>query len=134
MAAAAATSYVKLDVICLLIAERTMSLSPACGATAGSLRERFALAPTANKRSAKHPASLFERVLAALTAPLKKFSAALRHRRELEHLARFSDRELRDLAVTRNDIDFALAEPLWRDPATSFRQARSECAGQKNRS
>ncbi len=111
-----------------------MSLSPACGAIAGSLRERAALAPTANKRSSNHPASPFERVLAALIAPLKNFSAALRHRRELEHLARFSDRELRDLAVTRNDIDFALAEPLWRDPAISFRQARSECAEQTSQS
>jgi uncharacterized protein YjiS (DUF1127 family) len=77
-------------------------------------------------------ASSYQRVLAALTARLKKFSAALRHRRELEQLARFSDRELRDLAVTRNDIDFALAEPVWRDPATSFRQARSECVGQNS--
>src|ERR1700691_1324587 len=122
MAAAAATSYVILNLICLLIAERTMSLSPACGAIAGSRRERAAWA--------KHSALPFRYALAALTAPWKKFSAALRHRRELEQLARFGDRELRDLAVTRNDIDFALAEPLWRDPAISFRQARSGCAGQ----
>jgi uncharacterized protein YjiS (DUF1127 family) len=118
-----------LNVICLLTAERTMSLSPVCGAITGSRRERTAWAPTANERSGKHSASPFQHAWAALTAPLKKFSAALRHRRELEQLARFGDRELRDLAVTRNDIDFALAEPLWRDPATSFRQARSGCAG-----
>jgi len=73
-----------------------MSLSPACGTMTSSRRERAAWA--------KHSASPFEHALAALTAPLKKFSAALRHRRELEQLARFGDRELRDLAVTRNDI------------------------------
>jgi uncharacterized protein YjiS (DUF1127 family) len=111
-----------------------MSLSPTCGGIAASLNERAAWAPTANKRSAQRSASPFNHALAALTAPLKKFSAALRHRRELEQLARFGDRELRDLAVTRNDIDFALAEPLWRDPAISFRQARSGCAGQTSKS
>jgi uncharacterized protein YjiS (DUF1127 family) len=111
-----------------------MSLNPACGAITGSRRERTAWAPTSNERSAKHAASGFKHGLAALTAPLKKLSAALRHRRELEQLARFGDRELRDLAVTRNDIDFALAEPVWRDPATSFRQARSGCAGETSKS
>jgi uncharacterized protein YjiS (DUF1127 family) len=125
MAAAAAASYVMLDLICLLTAERTMSLSPACGAITGSRSERAAWA--------KRSVSPFKHALAAFTAPLKKFSAALRHRRELEQLARFGDRELCDLAVTRNDIDFALAETLWRDPATSFRQARSGCAGQTSK-
>ena len=100
-----------------------MSLNPACDAITGSRRERAA--------GAKHSAPPFRHVLAAFIAPLKKFSAALRHRRELEQ---FGDRELRDLAVTRNDIDFALAEPLWRDPATSFRQARSGCAGPTSKS
>ena len=103
-----------------------MSLSPTCGTITSSRRERTAWA--------KHSASPFEYALAALTAPLKKFSAALRHRRELEQLARFGDRELRDLAVTRNDIDFALAEPPWRDPATLFRQTRSGCAGPTSKS
>jgi uncharacterized protein YjiS (DUF1127 family) len=111
-----------------------MSLSPACGAITGSRSERAAWAPTADKRSAKLSASPFKHALAALTEPLKKLSVALRHRRELEQLARFGDRELRDLAVTRNDIDFALAEPPWRDPATLFRQARSGCAGPTSKS
>jgi len=102
-----------------------MSLSPACDTMTNSRREHAAWA--------KHSASPLKHALAALTVPLKKFSAALRHRRELEQLARFGDRELRDLAVTRNDIDFALAEPLWRDPAISFRQARSGCAGQTSK-
>ena len=86
-----------------------MSLSPACGAITGSRSERAAWA--------KRSVSPFTHALAAFTAPMKKFSAALRHRRELEQLARFGDRELCDLAVTRNDIDFALAETLWRDLA-----------------
>lgn len=104
-----------------------MSLSPACGAFSGSICERAAIAPAINERPAEH-SGLLERLAAALIAPFQQFSAALRHRRELEQLARFSDRELRDLAVTRNDIGFALAEPLWRDPAETFRQVRCESA------
>jgi len=100
-----------------------MSFAPACGAVAGPVGERALTAPTANT-----PSTLVKRLFAALRAPFKKLSVALRHRRELEQLASFSDRELRDLAVTRNDIAFALAEPLWHDPAVSFRQVRSKCA------
>jgi uncharacterized protein YjiS (DUF1127 family) len=111
----------------LLKAERAMSVGPARGAFSGSICERAAIAPAVNKRPAEHSA-LLGRLAAALTARFKKISAALRHRRELEQLARFSDRELRDLAVTRNDIGFALAEPLWRDPAETFRQVRCESA------
>jgi len=106
-----------------------MSLSPACGAITGSISERARIHPAARKPTANTSSGFLQRVLAALAATLKKFSAALRHRRELEQLARFSDRELRDIAVTRNDIAFALAEPLWRDPAEAFRQVRSACAG-----
>jgi uncharacterized protein YjiS (DUF1127 family) len=108
----------------LLIEERIMSLSHTVGAVAGC--ERTVL----GKRST----SPYQRALTALTASLKTLSVTLRHRRELEQLARFSDRELRDLAVTRNDVDFALAEPLWRDPAASFSKARSGCAGQNSKS
>jgi uncharacterized protein YjiS (DUF1127 family) len=100
-----------------------MSLAPVRGAFAGSISAGAATTPAANT-----PSAPLKRVFAALRAPFKKLSAALRHRRELEQLARFSDRELRDLAVTRNDVAFALAEPLWRDPAEAFRQVRSNCA------
>ena len=41
---------------------------------------------------------------------------AFRHRRDVEMLARFDDRMLADIGLTRNDLHSALAEPFWRDP------------------
>ena len=101
-----------------------MSLNSACGAITGSMSRR-----AATKSSATKPTALLGRVFAGVAAQLEKLSTALRHRRELEQLAAFSDRELRDLAVTRNDIAFALAEPFWRDPAVALRQARRPLFG-----
>lgn len=99
-----------------------MSLNTTCGAIAVPVsRTTSSRAGTASAR--KSP-TLLERAFAALAAQREKLSTAIRHRRELEQLARFNDRELRDLAVTRNDIAFALSEPLWRDPAVALRQAR----------
>jgi uncharacterized protein YjiS (DUF1127 family) len=111
----------------LLKTERAMSLNPACDAVTGAMPARAVVDPAASLSPAKQRPPFGKRLSAAMTASFKNFSAALRHRRELEQLAGFSDRELRDLAVTRNDIAFALAEPLWRDPATAFRQVR--CKG-----
>jgi uncharacterized protein YjiS (DUF1127 family) len=95
-----------------------MSLNPACGAIAAPMSGATVNLPV------KKPTPSLARVLAAIATQLEKLSTALRHRRELAQLARFSDRELRDLAVTRNDIAFAMSGPLWRDPAIALRQAR----------
>ncbi|MEA2934039.1 MAG: hypothetical protein QOD74_685 [Variibacter sp.] len=40
---------------------------------------------------------------------------AFRHRRDLEVLARFDDRMLSDIGLTRADLRDAAAEPVWRD-------------------
>jgi uncharacterized protein YjiS (DUF1127 family) len=40
---------------------------------------------------------------------------ALRQRRELRRLAEFDDRMLRDVGVTRGDVERALASPFWCD-------------------
>lgn len=110
-----------------------MSLNSACGAIPGSMSRsmsgRAALKPSAIKPSATKAAAFFQRLSAAIGARLGRLATALRHRRELEQLAAFSDRELRDLAVTRNDIAFALAEPFWRDPAVALRKARRPLFG-----
>ncbi len=112
-----------------------MSLNSACGAVtgliSGSMSGRDAIKSSAIKPSATKSVSFFERLPGALAARFRKLSTAFRHRRELEQLAAFSDRELRDLAVTRNDIAFALAEPFWRDPAAALRQARRPLFGNK---
>lgn len=104
-----------------------MPLNSVCGAVTGSIsgsKSGRAAVAMATKPAAAKPTALLAGVSAALTVRLAKLVTALRHRRELEQLAAYSDRELRDLAVTRNDIAFALAEPFWRDPAVALRQAR----------
>ena len=101
-----------------------MSLNSACGAINGSMSGRADIKPSAIKPFATKAAAFFQHLPAALAARFRKLSTAFRHRRELEQLAAFSDRELRDLAVTRNDIAFALAEPFWRDPAAALRKTR----------
>lgn len=42
---------------------------------------------------------------------------ALRHRREIMHLAELDDRMLKDIGLTRCDVDSALAEPLHHNPS-----------------
>jgi uncharacterized protein YjiS (DUF1127 family) len=44
-------------------------------------------------------------------------SKALRHRREIKHLAEFDDRMLKDIGLTRSDVSSALLEPLTRNPS-----------------
>lgn len=55
-----------------------------------------------------------------ITATLARFRRQLvtawRHRNDMAVLASFDDFMLRDIGVTRGDLDDALAEPLWRDP------------------
>ncbi len=42
---------------------------------------------------------------------------ALRHRREIRHLAEFDDRMLKDIGLMRSDVASALSEPLLRNPS-----------------
>jgi len=44
------------------------------------------------------------------------FARAWKHRRDLQVLATFDDRMLRDIGLTRGDLRDAAAEPVWRDP------------------
>jgi uncharacterized protein YjiS (DUF1127 family) len=43
------------------------------------------------------------------------FGAWLRRVRERRALAEFTDRDLRDIGVTRVDVQNELAKPFWRD-------------------
>lgn len=58
-----------------------------------------------------------------MTAPglfvrsLTNLAKALRHRREIKHLAEFDDRMLKDIGLTRSDVSSALSEPLLRNPS-----------------
>lgn len=42
---------------------------------------------------------------------------ALRHRREIMHLAELDDRMLKDIGLMRGDVEGALAEALFRNPS-----------------
>jgi uncharacterized protein YjiS (DUF1127 family) len=63
--------------------------------------------------------------------PFVDLVKALRHRREIKHLAELDDWMLRDIGLTRSDVSSALAEPLLRNPSWVLvrsveRQSRSE--------
>ncbi len=53
---------------------------------------------------------------AVLKARLLAVFKAIRHRGDLALLARFDDRMLADIGLTRGDLRDAVAEPPWRDP------------------
>jgi uncharacterized protein YjiS (DUF1127 family) len=55
--------------------------------------------------------------LALATARLgHRFVAAWHHRNDVAMLASFDERMLRDIGLTRSDLNDALSEPMWRDP------------------
>jgi uncharacterized protein YjiS (DUF1127 family) len=50
---------------------------------------------------------------------------AIKDRRQLTDLADCDDHQLSDIGITRDDLQVALSEPLWRDPTTALaRRAR----------
>ncbi len=55
-------------------------------------------------------------VLPGLLLALRKLTRALKNRRDAALLARFDERMLADIGLTRSDLRDAYAEPLWRDP------------------
>ena len=62
---------------------------------------------------------------------LVDLAKALRHRREIKHLAEFDERMLADIGLTRSDVTSALDEPLTRNPSwvlvrRAERHSRSE--------
>ena len=53
---------------------------------------------------------------------------AVKHRRELAHLADLDDRMLADIGLTRTDLRDACSEPLWRDPTSMLTRSRQRAA------
>ena len=56
-------------------------------------------------------------VLGHFARSLFDLAKALRHRREIKHLAEFDERMLADIGLTRSDVTSALDEPLTRNPS-----------------
>ena len=51
----------------------------------------------------------------------KQFERAIEHRRAAQALARFDDRMLADIGLTRADLRDAYSESLWDDPTALLR-------------
>lgn len=66
-----------------------------------------------------------QRVLAAIWRSFayraKQLERAIEHRRAAQVLARFDDRMLADIGLTRSDLRDAYSESLWDDPTTLLR-------------
>ena len=56
-------------------------------------------------------------VLGQVARSVAEAIKALRHRREVKHLAEFDDRMLKDIGLMRSDVDSALAEPFFHNPS-----------------
>ena len=56
-------------------------------------------------------------VLTQVVRSIADLAKALRHRREIRHLAEFDDRMLKDIGLMRSDVASALSEPLLRNPS-----------------
>jgi uncharacterized protein YjiS (DUF1127 family) len=52
-----------------------------------------------------------------LTALIQAWAHTRRHHREVALLQSFDERMLRDVGLTRADVEWAAATPFWRDPA-----------------
>jgi uncharacterized protein YjiS (DUF1127 family) len=70
----------------------------------------------ASYSSVRSPSSARD-LLVRAAAWLSRLTAAYRARRDLDRLAQFDDRMLRDVGLTRGDLRDAVAQPLWRDPS-----------------
>jgi uncharacterized protein YjiS (DUF1127 family) len=55
--------------------------------------------------------------LLKIAGPVANFAKALRHRREIMLLAELDDRMLKDIGLSRADVDSALAEPFFHNPS-----------------
>jgi uncharacterized protein YjiS (DUF1127 family) len=51
------------------------------------------------------------------TALIRAWAHTRRHHREVALLQSFDERMLRDVGLTRADVEWAAATPFWRDPA-----------------
>jgi uncharacterized protein YjiS (DUF1127 family) len=71
-------------------------------------------------------------VLTQIVRSVAGLAKALKHRREIINLAEFDERMLKDIGLTRSDVDGALAEPLFHNPSQVLvRCAERHARGEK---
>lgn len=96
---------------------------------------------TETRKPATEPLRTIAAIAGFAFGALKNLVSTIRHRREVEALARFDDRMLADIGLTRSDVRYAQSEPFWRDPGrvlvhragerrAQWRRHRGEGAGQ----
>jgi uncharacterized protein YjiS (DUF1127 family) len=86
------------------------------------------------KNSTAAPFAPIGPAVAAVAMGVWRLVVAIKHRRELAHLADFDDRMLADIGLTRTDLRDAYSEPLRRDPTTMLaRRARRGTSPLANR-
>jgi uncharacterized protein YjiS (DUF1127 family) len=56
--------------------------------------------------------------VAAVVRLLASVTTALRHRGEVRHLAELDDRALKDIGLSRGEVDGALSVPFYVNPST----------------
>lgn len=78
------------------------------------------------KNSTAAPFGPIHHAVAALALGVWRLAVAIKHRRELAHLADLDDHMLADISLTRSDLRDTYSEPLWRDP-TSLLARRRAC-------
>ena len=71
---------------------------------------------TQTLKNAARPLQWIATIAQFVLGPVKRAAIAIVHRRHIEVLARFDDRMLADIGLTRNDLRFVFGEPFWRDP------------------
>ncbi|HEV2558977.1 MAG TPA: DUF1127 domain-containing protein [Microvirga sp.] len=59
----------------------------------------------------------FVHALTGLLRAVAEIGKALRNRREVRHLSELDDRTLKDIGLSRAEVDGALGEPVYRDPS-----------------
>ncbi len=74
--------------------------------------------------------ALLAQAVAALGATVgrawRQWVEAWRRRRDFAMLASFDDYMLKDIGLSRGDLNDALAEPLWRDPTAVLVRRQTE--------
>jgi uncharacterized protein YjiS (DUF1127 family) len=74
-------------------------------------------------------AQAFAAFASAATRLGHRVVAAWRHRGDVATLAACDERMLRDIGLTRGDLNDALCEPLWRDPTAVLVRRQRERRG-----
>lgn len=65
-----------------------------------------------------------------LRTSLRAWATTRRHRRELALLCSWDERMLRDIGLTRGDVQCAAAMPFWRDPGPMLEHRAGPRGGQ----